>query len=871
MPRSSPSRWPRRPHRVDPALSDGSAAVVGTADLASLADLLSTDPEQARRTAITAAATAAGEQLVSLLEVAAEASVRVGAVADACALFESAALAAAGAGDARAGSLAVRHAAMVAATGDSTAALLALDEAEKLLGEDAWRAWYQRGLILHWTGRSEEALHWLHRAEPRAVDVGDLLTVAKLKMNRALAHAHLGDLAAAAHDGEEAEAACAALGERTLAAQARHNRGWIAAQAGQLAAGWRLMHDAAQDSAWVAPPVVLADRAELADAAGLLTEADELAGDAWAAQQASGDDHGAAATQLLRAKIALDRGHLDRAEQLAALATSELVAQGRSVLASAGAAVRIEAVRERLQRAGHLGPDAAVTAAADLRPTLELVERHPWRSVRIEGLIAAGEVHALAGLDSEARRYFGAAAGESAPEDDLRHHVAAAFFAAADGRPDAGSLELAWATLDARRQIPMAEELRGDWGSAVRLLTRAALVPALQQGDGEGAVRWLERLRAPFVVSAPDEDVAVITRSLRALARRRRTAAFHLDEGEMSSLDDEEAVLEGRLVDRARTLVAQPSGQPRVEDVDLAAAAEDTTLVWVVALPAGVWVVTVTGGATAVRRVDHDGLVGDVLRLRSDVGLGREEWRATAGSVDDALGAAGWGPKPVVIAVGSAVEDVPWGALPSLRDLPVRECWSGAHWLNTRRRRPIGSVTVIAGDVEGAATEAELLRGVWPAAQVVTGSAATAARVLAALAHDDLVHVAAHGHLRRDNPMLSALQCADGPLYGYELARLPRVASTVVLWACGLGGARMPGDVGAAGWSTLLAARGCDALVASCSALPTGPAPELAAELHRGLARGEDAGVVLAGLRTHAAGEDTSFRAAAMLAVHGGG
>ena len=43
----------------------------------------------------------------------------------------------------------------------SPLALRTLEAAEPLLGESAWLAWYQRGLILHWAGRSEDALVWL--------------------------------------------------------------------------------------------------------------------------------------------------------------------------------------------------------------------------------------------------------------------------------------------------------------------------------------------------------------------------------------------------------------------------------------------------------------------------------------------------------------------------------------------------------------------------------------------------------------------------------------------------------------------------------------------------------------------------------------
>ena len=216
----------------------------------------------------------------------------------------------------------------------------------------AWLAWYQRGLILHWAGRSEEALVWLRRAEPAAESAGDRLTVAKLVMNRALAHAHVGDFEAAAADAVDAEKRCRELGELTLAAHFLHNRGWIAARAGDLAEGWRLMHDAASRPSWTAPPVVLADRAELAHAAGLLSEAADLAEEAWVAQRAVGDDHGAAATSLLRARIALDLGDREAALDFTATSAAALAAQGRLSLCGAAAGIEIAARREIVEQLG---------------------------------------------------------------------------------------------------------------------------------------------------------------------------------------------------------------------------------------------------------------------------------------------------------------------------------------------------------------------------------------------------------------------------------------------------------------------------------------------------------------------------------------
>ena len=81
----------------------------------------------------------------------------------------------------------------------------------------------------------------------------------------------------------------------------------------------------------------------------------------------------------------------------------------------------------------------------------------------------------------------------------------------------------------------------------------------------------------------------------------------------------------------------------------------------------------------------------------------------------------------------------------------------------------------------------------------------------------------------------------------------------------------MPADVGVAGWPTLLSQLGCNALIAAPGALPSAPAPDLAVEVHRGLARGEPTDAILKHVRLLAVSDDLASRAAAMLAVHGAG
>ena len=92
-----------------------------------------------------------------------------------------------------------------------------------------------------------------------------------------------------------------------------------------------------------------------------------------------------------------------------------------------------------------------------------------------------------------------------------------------------------------------------------------------------------------------------------------------------------------------------------------------------------------------------------------------------------------------------------------------------------------------AGAGVHAEAEAQAVAAAWSGARLLAEGRATRAAVAAQLARADLVHVAAHGTFRPDNPMFSSLTLADGGLHLFELEQLPAVAPAVVLSACNSG------------------------------------------------------------------------------------
>ena len=128
-------------------------------------------------------------------------------------------------------------------------------------------------------------------------------------------------------------------------------------------------------------------------------------------------------------------------------------------------------------------------------------------------------------------------------------------------------------------------------------------------------------------------------------------------------------------------------------------------------------------------------------------------------------------------------------------------------------------------------------------------------KVVAGFAASDLVHIAAHGRHRGDNPLFSAVWLEGGSLFAHEFEGRPRRASHVVLSACSAGGATLrPGDE-PLGFASALLAYGVGTVVAPVSDVPDDTARRTMTLYHDGLATGREASVALAEAVSRAASE----------------
>jgi CHAT domain-containing protein len=91
--------------------------------------------------------------------------------------------------------------------------------------------------------------------------------------------------------------------------------------------------------------------------------------------------------------------------------------------------------------------------------------------------------------------------------------------------------------------------------------------------------------------------------------------------------------------------------------------------------------------------------------------------------------------------------------------------------------------------------EVDMVKSLWPEAQVFLGSEATLEQLKQSAPGCQLLHLASHGVFRRDNPMFSALKLSDAWLNFYDIFNLKLNADLVTLSACETGMNEVfPGD-----------------------------------------------------------------------------
>jgi CHAT domain-containing protein len=267
---------------------------------------------------------------------------------------------------------------------------------------------------------------------------------------------------------------------------------------------------------------------------------------------------------------------------------------------------------------------------------------------------------------------------------------------------------------------------------------------------------------------------------------------------------------------------------------------------------------TLEGLLFALRRLARGH--GSAASLRS----AREAIEAAAGRLAGALLtplAGELAARPVVVVPMGSLRSTPWSLLPGCRGRSVTVAPSAAIWLRAaglpREHSAGGRVALVSGPgLQGGAAEIDELAAGYPEATVLDGPRATADATLRALDGADVAHVAAHGRLRRDNPLFSALELVDGPLTVYDLERLGTAPRLVLLPACQSGvGSELAGDE-VMGLTSALFALGARTAVATVVPVPDEATKGLMLALDDELQRDVPPAEALVAARRAIAGDD---------------
>jgi CHAT domain-containing protein len=424
-------------------------------------------------------------------------------------------------------------------------------------------------------------------------------------------------------------------------------------------------------------------------------------------------------------------------------------------------------------------------------------------------------------------------------------------------------------------------ELRAAATRHGRELAEMAIREVLQSGTGRELLRWTERWRATVLNSVSSqrtrnpEDL----RDLSAL----RALTLQSDDSQLLSRDRARARLEERIRRRAHaraaTTEASP-GAPATVDEIVSSLRDDTALVAIARVDGVAHVVVARDGRVRRFRAgssDEIDRTAEFARfaLRS-AATGDEATAAamTAALEDQAgrleellLGPAvrALGDGPVVVVPPARLQSIPWDALPALRDRPISVSPSASAWLRSclatrpRRRR----VTLVTGPrLESAGAEVPELARAYEQATVLGDGAATCDATMKALDGAWLAHVAAHGTIRTDNPMFSALELDDGPLTVYDLERLRRAPYRLVLSVCESAVGAPTGADELLGLSSALIGLGTAGLLASIVQVNDEATVPFSLAIHERLREGDDLATALMHAR-QAAGDDPVARATA--------
>ncbi len=746
--------------------------------------------------------------------------------------------------------------------GSATRAIREIEIAvSELEGVSAARALVQRAAILQEMGHGDEALETLRPALALLRRFGDVQWETRALNNRSLIHIDRLSFAAAEADLVAGLQLSAAHGLDLPQAYLEQNLGCLKASRGEVPAALECFDRAEAHYGRLGMEVgsLLVDRARLLLSVNLVEEARATAEEAvrvYGRQKRINLPE----ARLLLSTVALVAGDLSTAEQAAGQAAREFSRQGRREWLALARHARLQA---RVVR------DPTRVAPAQARRSADDLARAGWTVPALEARVYAGRLSLARGRREQARTDLALAsrARATGPADArARAWLAEALLRQADGRRY-GTLRALSAGLDIVEEYQAtlgATELRAHVSAHRGSLAALGVRMALEDGDARGAYRWAERGRGVATLLRPiqppdDPRLAELLAELRAtmstIDRERGSGR------PTATLVQRQVTMERRIRDHCRRIGGSrtPGGTRPPSPGQLAEQLDRAALVEYVELGDELHAVTVVAGRI---RLHH---LGPLAAVRHELVHLPFALRRLANARTSAASAAAAtavlervrdvfdgtllkplrrvvGDRSLVVVPTGPLQSLPWSVLPSCVGRPVTVAPSALLWYQSMLRAPVdvtGRVTVVAGPgLPGARGEAEAVAALYGTATRLFDAAADARHVAAAMSGATLVHVAAHGHLRSDNPLFSSLRLADGPYTVYDLELLGNAPHHVVLAACDSGRGHVVAGEEVLGLTTALLGQGTATLVAPVVPVPDGETAPLMRAYHVGLRAG---------------------------------
>jgi tetratricopeptide (TPR) repeat protein len=740
----------------------------------------------------------------------------------------------------------------------------------------------QLGALAMYGGRLAEADRWL----TASIDgLGESVEAARMRINRSLVSLQAQRFDGALADLDAAIDTFAAAGLTVEQGQAQHNRAYVDLLRGDLVSALQGMLAARPLAA--ASPVAAAicdiDRAEVLRDAGQTREAEQLLaasapvfGRHRMPQSRAETEFQLARSQLMHAPA--------RARQTAAASAKRFRSLGNEAWAARADAIRLRAVlsagaptasgpRPEPRRA--IDPDEAdavageldgfgfASEAAALRLSLDIWRsRHPrarptvTRPVRVPRT-ASLEVRLLA---HEARAERAAVARR---ETLVRTHVSAGLDELAEWQAAFGSLDLQTSVSAHGRSLIVAglasavrtrrADVVFEWSERARHLSQQVVAIRPPQDPQVAAdLAELRHLRADDPTGSWRRDPRLAALEERARERQwsaTGAAGIHQRvtlEGLRAVLDDRTALLTFIYSGAELTALVVTRDRARIVDLPLWQAARST-------LPG---LRADLDMAASIRT----GPMADVVQRTLD-----DKLRAiSAALLDEAVAFADV--DRYLITLPGVLEGLPWAMLPALRGKVFTLAASATRWAAMTGTSPSPATAgfAVGPRVARGDEEADAGASAWRSARVLRGGEATVDAVADLAAEVDVLHVAAHGKHAADNGLFSGMELADGTLFGYDVDRIPRIPSIVVLSSCEVGRSSVRWGEEAVGMTRVWLHAGTRAVVATPVIVADDVACDLLGAMHGGLVSGLGPSAALADASART-GLTSSFQ------VHGAG